>query len=585
VWAPNAERVSVIGDFNEWKPGLHPLEKDSGSGIWTGFVSGAQLGNKYKYFIQTGYKTTFDKADPFAAYSEPAPGHASIIWSLDYEWGDGEWMRLRHQANSLAHPIAMYEVHAGSWRKSDGNFLTYRGLASQLIPYVKEMGFTHVEFLPLMEHPFHGSWGYQTTGYFAPTSRYGTPQDLMWLVDQFHQNGIGVILDWVPSHFPKDAHSLGWFDGTNLYEYSDPSMRVNAEWDSFVFDYTRPEVRSFLLSSAFFWLEKYHADGIRVDAVASMLYRDYARKPGEWTPNQQGGRDNLEGIAFLRQFNTAIHANVPDVLTVAEESTAWPKVTGEPPAGLGFGLKWDMGWRYDTLEYLAHDPFFRKLHHDKLTFRNVYAFSERFLLPLSHDEVPRGHGALISRVPGDPWQKFATLRLLLAYMYTQPGKKLLFMGMEFGQPSEWDHDGTLDWHAAAAEPHKRLRMLTGQLNHLYRSERALWSCEFDPATFEWVDCCDADRNILSFLRRDKLSNEMILVACNFSPVPRPNYRLGVPGGGLWREILNTDSAQYGGAGYGNFGGVEATPIPLHDRSHSLTIVVPPLAVVLFRSPY
>jgi 1,4-alpha-glucan branching enzyme len=583
TWAPNATRVSVIGNFNQWSQS-HPLSKDDRSGAWETFIPGIRNGEKYKYAIETASGGLHDKTDPFAFYCEGAPGNASITWNLDYEWGDQHWMGTRSDSNSLSYPISIYEVHIGSWRRRNGNWLGYREFAVQLIPYLKEMGFTHVEFLPIMEHPFYGSWGYQTSGYFAPTSRYGTPQDLMWLIDQLHQNGIGVLLDWVPSHFPKDPHGLAWFDGTNLYEYADPRMRVNQEWDSFVFDYTRGEVQSFLLSSAFFWLEKYHADGIRVDAVASMLYRDYARKAGEWTVNELGGRENLEAISFLQALNRAIREYFPDVLTVAEESTAWPDVTGETRNGLRFHLKWDMGWRHDTLEYLAQDPFFRKLHHNKLTFRNAYAFSERYVLPISHDDVARGHGSLISRIPGDPWQKFATLRLLLAYMYTQPGKKLLFMGTEFGQPWEWDHDGTLDWQASGGEPHKRLRLLTGQLNFVYRSERALWAREFERATFDWIDCCDAERNILSFLRKDSDSGETIMVVCNFSPVPRANYRLGVPAAGLWREILNTDATQYGGAGHGNFGGVEATPIPLHGRPYSVTILVPPLASVLFRSP-
>ena len=583
VWAPNASGVAVAGDFNAWDTGRHALSRSGRSGIWEGFVPRVEHGAKYKYAIDSDGFVQL-KSDPFASFSELPPGNASIVWNLSYQWQDAEWMRVRRDANSLNHPVSFFEVHLGSWRRGEGNrWLTYREIAPQLIAYVKEMGFSHVEFLPVMEHPFYGSWGYQATGYFAPTSRYGTPQDLMWLIDQLHQSGIGVILDWVPSHFPNDPHGLAAFDGTHLYEYEDPRQGKHGEWDSLVFDYARPEVRSFLLSSAMFWLEKYHADGLRVDAVASMLYRDYAKAHGAWIPNQHGGRENLEAISFLRRLTQDVHREHPDVLTVAEESTAFPMVTGDVDSGgLGFDLKWDMGWRHDTLEYLSHDPLYRKFHHGNLTFRMMYVFSEKFVLPLTHDEVARGKGSLMSRIPGDNWQKFATMRLLTAYMFAQPGKKLLFMGVEFGQWAEWDHDGQLDWALLGIEPHAQLRLLIGQLNFLYRSVRALWENEFSPWTFEWIEANDAEHNILSFIRRGSSPAETVIAVCNFSPVPRPNYRIGAPSGGWWTEILNTDASQYGGSGHGNFGGVEAAPIAVHNRTHSLTIVVPPLALVLFR---
>ncbi|MGA8025682.1 MAG: 1,4-alpha-glucan branching protein GlgB, partial [Bryobacteraceae bacterium] len=493
---------------------------------------------------------------------------------------DENWMTTRKEANSLDSPMSIYEVHLGSWRRvpDEGNrSLSYIELAAQLIPYVKEMGFTHVEFLPVMEHPFFGSWGYQTTGFFAPTSRYGTPQEFMKLVDEFHQNGIGVILDWVPSHFPNDEHGLGFFDGAHEYEHADPRQGIHPDWNSFVFNYGRNEVRSFLLSSATFWLDQYHADGLRVDAVASMLYLDYSRKEGQWIPNQYGGRENLEAIGFLRRMNMDVYQAHPDTQTIAEESTAWPMVS-KPVyvGGLGFGLKWDMGWMHDTLEYMSQDPLFRKYHHHELTFRMVYAFNENFVLPLSHDEVVYGKGSLIRKMPGDNWQKFANLRLLFSYMYAQPGKKLLFMGAEFGQWTEWNHDGSLDWSLISKEPHAGLRLLLGDLNHLYRTEPALHIGEIGPSSFEWIDAHDAEKNVLSFLRKT------IAVVCNFSPVVRSNYRIGVPAKGFWKEILNSDSTQYGGSGKGNFGGVETVPIPLHGRNQSITIDLPPLAAVFFQ---
>jgi len=494
-------------------------------------------------------------------------------------------MAARKDRNSLDAPMSIYEVHLGSWRRPSGDtgrFLTYREIAPLLIAYVKEMGFTHVEFLPVMEHPFYGSWGYQVTGYFAPTSRYGSPQDLMYLIDQCHQNNIGVILDWVPSHFPSDEHSIGNFDGAHEYEPADPRRGVHPDWNSFIFDYGRGEVRSFLLSSALFWLGSYHADGLRVDGVASMLYLDYSRAPGEWIPNAYGSRENLEAIGFLRRLNEDVYRLRPGVQTIAEESTAWPMVSRPTyVGGLGFGFKWDMGWMHDTLQYLAQDPFFRKYHHHKLIFRSVYAFSENFVLPLSHDEVVHGKGSLLGKMPGDPWQKYANLRLLLAYMFAEPGKKLLFMGNEFAQEREWNHDAALDWELLDQPHHSAVRLLVGDLNRLYLSQPALHALEYSPACFQWIDVHDGEKNVLSFLRMGNGPRELIAVVCNFSPVPRANYRIGVPERGFWREMLNTDAKQYGGSGRGNFGGVHTVPVPAHGRSHSLTIDLPPLAALYF----
>ncbi len=584
VWAPAARAVSVIGSFNGWLKGEAPLELVEG-GIWQGFVAGAGPGARYKYSIESDQGTSLDKADPLGFFHDQPPGNASVVWDLDYRWHDEEWMARRGEANSLDAPISIYEVHLGSWRtaKGEDRRLTYRDVAAQLVPYVKEMGFTHVEFMPVMEHPFYGSWGYQTTGYFAPTSRYGTPQDFMYLIDEFHRSGTGVILDWVPSHFPQDAHGLGYFDGAHEYEPADPRRGLHPDWNSFIFDYRRGQVRSFLLSSALFWLDRYHADGLRVDAVASMLYLDYSRKPGEWIPNEYGSRENLDAIGFLRRMNEDVYRIHPDVQTVAEESTAWPMVS-KPTyvGGLGFGLKWDMGWMHDTLQYMSQDPLFRKYHHHELTFRLVYAFNENFVLPLSHDEVVYGKGSLIGKMPGDNWQKFANLRLLYAYMYAQPGKKLLFMGCEFAQWSEWNHDRSLDWGLLQIADHAAVRLLVGELNHLYRSEPSLQTLENSPGSFEWIDNHDGEKNVLSFLRKGRTNTEAIAVICNFSPVPRANYRVGVPEKGFWKERLNTDAKQFGGSGRGNFGGVETMPVPAHGRNYSLTVDLPPLAAVFFR---
>ncbi len=588
VWAPDAEQVSVMGDFNHWNRGSHPLRPRGQSGIWEGFVPGVGQGMSYKYHVVSRYNGyRVDKADPFAFHNELPPRTASVVWDLGYTWGDREWMAKRRSHNALTAPIAIYEVHLGSWIRAPEEQhrpLTYRELASRLAEYVQRTGFTHVEFLPVMEHPFYGSWGYQTTGYFAPTSRYGTPQDFMYLIDLLHQHGIGVILDWVPSHFPTDEHGLGYFDGTHLYEHGDPRQGLHPDWDTFVFNYGRNEVRSFLMSSALFWLDTYHADGLRVDAVASMLYLDYSRKEGEWIPNRYGGRENLEAIAFLRRLNEEVYRSHPDILSVAEESTAWPMVSRPTyVGGLGFGMKWDMGWMHDTLEYMSKDPVHRKYHHNALTFRMLYAFTENFVLPLSHDEVVQGKGSLLGKMPGDDWQKFANLRLLYGTMYAQPGKKLFFMGGEFGQWREWNHEESLDWHLAQFAPHAGLQRWVGDLNRLYRREPALHALDCDWAGFEWIDANDSEQSVLSFIRKGRSTDETLLVVGNFTPVPRAAYRVGVPRGGEWREVLNSDAREYGGSGWGNLGGRKAAPVSSHGRPYSLILNLPPLAAVFFKS--
>ena len=587
VWAPNAQQVSVLGEFNSWNRSSHQLHPKGQSGIWEGFISGIGHGTLYKYYIVSHNRNyRVEKADPFACFSEIPPKTASIVWDLDYDWEDGEWMGKRREKNALDAPISIYEVHLGSWRRvpEEGNrSLSYREMAHQLAEYVQQMGFTHVEFLPIMEHPFYGSWGYQTTGYFAPTSRYGTPQDLMYLVDYLHQHGIGVVLDWVPSHFPSDEYSLGYFDGTHLYEHDDPRQGIHPDWNSFIFNYGRCEVRSFLFSSALFWLDKYHVDGLRVDAVASMLYLDYGHKGGDWIPNKYGGRENIEAIDFLRRFNQAVYQENTGAQTIAEESTAWPMVSRPTYlGGLGFGLKWDMGWMHDTLDYMSKNPIHRKYHHNNLTFRMIYAFFENFVLPLSHDEVTHGKGSLLGKMPGDDWQKFANLRLLLGYMYAQPGKKLLFMGGEFGQWREWMHDGSLDWHLLQYPPHSGLQRWVSDLNRLYRNQPALYQVDFEQAGFEWIDCNDVEYSVVSLMRKGRSSDDSIVVVCNFTPMTHLNYRIGVPKAGFWRELLNSDAREYGGSGQGNLGGIEAAPIPLHGRPYSLSITLPPLAAVFFR---
>ena len=584
VWAPHAKSVSVIGTFNGWQGATNRLER-GGAGIWYGSVAGAKRGARYKYQVEAEDGALRDKADPFGIFHDAPPGNASVIWDLEYRWNDDHWMADRGTANSLAAPMSIYEVHLGSWRRAakKGEALTYFEIAGELTEYLKGMGFTHVQFLPVMEHPFYGSWGYQTTGYFAPTSRYGAPQDFMHLVDQLHQNGIGVILDWVPSHFPQDEHGLGFFDGVHEYEEADPKRSLHPDWNSFIFNYARGEVRSFLSSSALFWLEKYHADGLRVDAVASMLYLDYSRKPGEWIPNEYGGRENLDAIGYLRRLNEDIYRLHPDVETIAEESTAWPMVSRPTHiGGLGFGMKWDMGWMHDTLEYLLQDPIFRRHHHQRLTFRSVYAFNENFVLPLSHDEVVYGKGSLLAKMPGDDEQKFASVRLLFGYMYAQPGKKLLFMGGEFAQRNEWHHEASLDWNLLEVKAHAGVRLLIGDLNHLYREQPALYANENEQRSFRWIDADSRDENIVSFLRTGSTPEQMIAIVCNFSAVSRNNYRLGVPQKGCWQELMNTNAKQYGGDGSGNFGGTTTVPVPAHAQAQSLTVDVPPLTALYFR---
>ena len=586
VWAPNAQQVSVIGDFNAWKDDMHPLAPKGESGIWEGFIPHIEEESVYKYRIYSQYGDyVVDKADPFAFFAELSPATASIIRGLHYDWDDEQWMQTRPHLNNHQSPMCIYEMHPGSWRRAgdeDRRCLNYRELADELPAYLNEMGFTHVEFMPIMEHPFYGSWGYQITGFFAPTSRYGTPQDFMYLVDCLHQHNIGVILDWVPSHFPNDAHGLGYFDGTHLYEHSDPRQGIHPDWNSFIFNYGRNEVRSFLLSNALFWLERYHIDGLRVDAVASMLYLDYARTGGDWIPNKYGGNENLEAISFIRRFNEAVYGETEGTQTFAEESTSWPSVSRPTyVGGLGFGLKWDMGWMHDTLVYFSKDPIHRRYHHNLLTFRGIYAFSENFVLPLSHDEVVHGKASLLSKMPGDDWQKFANLRLLYGYMYAQPGKKLLFMGGEFGQWREWSHDESLEWHLLQYSPHQGLQRWVKDLNHLCRSSPALYQLDTDPAGFEWIDCQDMESGVISLLRRGAGPQEVLLAIFNFTPVPRANYRVGVPEAGFWKEVLNSDAREYGGSGQGNTGGLGSVPIPSHGRLHSLTATIPPLGALFF----
>ena len=588
VWAPNAQRVSVVGDWNGWNRSTQPLTaREDGSGVWEGFVPGVSHGQAYKYFIESrvgGYQV--EKADPFAFCAESPPRTGSRAWNLTYDWGDAAWMTARRDANALDAPMSIYEMHLGSWRRvpeEANRFLTYREIAQPLAEYVREMEFTHVELMPVTEHPFFGSWGYQTTGYFAPTARYGDPEDFMYLVDTLHQHGIGVILDWVPSHFPNDEHGLVYFDGTALYEHADPKQGYQPEWSSQIFNYGRNEVRGFLVSSALYWLDHYHVDGLRVDGVASMLYLDYGRKQGEWVPNCFGGRENIEAVEFLRLLNQAVYRDYPDVQTMAEESTSWPMVS-RPVflGGLGFGLKWNMGWMHDSLKYMSQEPVHRKYHHSQLTFSIWYAFFENFLLPLSHDEVVYGKGSLINKMPGDPWQQFANLRLLFGYMWGHPGKKLLFMGGEFGQRSEWAHEGSLEWHLLQHPEHEGLRRWVTDLNRLYKSEPALHQLDFVQSGFEWVDCNDSEQSVLVFLRRSQ-EGATVLVVCNFTPVPRTNYIVGVPKGGYWREIANSDATLYGGSGVGNFGGIDSAPVAAHGRFHSLVLTLPPLSTLMFKS--
>jgi 1,4-alpha-glucan branching enzyme len=587
VWAPNAESVAVIGDFEGWGGSPAPLSVLGGAGIWEGFVPGLSRGACYKYRItsrQDGYRV--DKADPYGYRCELPPATASIVWDLDYHWGDAAWMAERRARNALDAPMSIYEVHLGSWMRvpeQANRWLTYRELAPLLAAHAHRCGFTHVELLPIAEHPFYPSWGYQVTGFYAPTARYGTPQDFMWFVDHLHQQGIGVILDWTPAHFPTDEHGLIYFDGTHLYEHADPRRGIHAEWGSAIFNYGRNEVRSFLISNANFWLDRYHIDGLRVDAVASMLYLDYGRKGGDWIPNQYGGRENLEAIQFLRTFNESAYREHPDTQTIAEESTAWPGVSRPVyTGGLGFGMKWDMGWMHDTLAYFAQDPIGRRYHHHRLTFRGIYFWSENYVLPLSHDEVVHGKRSLLDKMHGDLWQRFANLRLLYAYMWGQPGKKLLFQGGEIGQYHEWAHDQSIDWHLLSENPlHGQLLELVGTLNQLYRTRTALHVRDVGVEGFAWVDANDAENSVYSFLRTGGTVDDVLLAVFNCTPVPRYDYRVGVPTGGRWNEILNTDAPVFGGSGIGNLGGVDAEDVRYHDRPASLRLTLPPLAALYF----
>ncbi len=589
VWAPEADDVSVVGEFNGWIPGATPLRPRGASGIWEGGAEAIGRGALYKFHVRSsknGYAA--DKTDPFGLFFEHPPNPAAILWSLDdYAWSDGEWMRERARRNALDAPTSIYEVHLGSWmRGEDNRMLSYTELAPRLADHAERLGFTHVELLPIMEHPFYGSWGYQTTGYFAPTSRYGTPQEFMALIDELHRRGIGVVLDWVPSHFPTDDFALGRFDGSHLYEHADPRRGIHPDWDSYIFNYGRNEVRSFLMSSAMHWLRRYHADGLRVDAVASMLYLDYSRDPGEWLPNQFGGRENLEAVSFLRRLNEDLYLVHPDVQTMAEESTSWPMVS-RPTAigGLGFGLKWDMGWMHDTLRYMGREPIHRRWHHTDLTFRGLYAFTENFVLPLSHDEVVHEKGSLLRKMAGDEWQRFANLRLLFGYQWAQPGKKLLFMGGEFAQEREWNHDASLDWHLLDDARHEGVSSWVRDLNALHRREPAMHEMDTDPAGMEWIEANDAEFSVVAFLRRGSSpGSRPVLVVCNFTPIVRSHYLVGVPTGGRWAEVLNSDAEAYGGGGVGNLGGAEAEPPGWHARPFALALTLPPLAC-LFLAPH
>jgi 1,4-alpha-glucan branching enzyme len=585
VWAPNAESVSVIGDFNDWHIGAHAARpRSDSSGIWEAEVAGILPGQTYKYAIRTREGQLLEKADPFARYAEVPPATASVAWNADdYAWQDDAWMQARGRHNALDAPMAVYELHLGSWRRgADGAMLDYRSAARLLADYVVQMGFTHVELMPVMEHPFYGSWGYQCTGYFAPSSRYGTPQDFKFFVDTLHRAGIGVILDWVPSHFPNDAHGLAAFDGTYLFEHADPRQGFHPEWKSAIFNYSRNEVRAFLLSSAMMWLDEFHVDGLRVDAVASMLYLDYARQDGEWIANRFGGRENLEAVSFLRLLNESAYRDHPDVQVIAEESTAWPMVSRPVYlGGLGFGMKWNMGWMHDTLKYMSEDPIHRRWHHGQLTFSLMYAFNENFMLPLSHDEVVYGKGSLLDKMPGDDWRKFANLRLLLGHMWAHPGKKLLFMGGEFGQRREWNHDDALDWWLLGEDAHVGLQRWVEDLNHLYRREPALHQLDFDAAGFRWIDTNDAENSVISCLRLAR-DGSSVLVVANFTPVPRENYLVGVPQSGHWRELLNSDATLYGGSGVGNQGGVDSVPVAGHGCFHSLNLRLPPLGILMLQ---
>jgi 1,4-alpha-glucan branching enzyme len=590
VWAPSARRVSVVGDFNDWDGRSHPMRLHPANGIWEIFVPALGEGNHYKFEIRgPSAQPLALKADPYAlAFEAETPRTASVITGVDdFRWSDKAWLDARARRRPLHEPLSIYEVHLGSWRRvpeAGDRFLDYRELADQLADYVDEMGFTHVELLPVMEHPFYGSWGYQTIGYFAPTRRYGDPRDFRAFVDHLHRRGIGVILDWVPAHFPRDPHGLVYFDGTHLYEHADPRQGEHPDWGTLIFNYGRKEVANFLLDSALFWLDRYHVDGLRVDAVASALYLDYSRKPGEWVPNQFGGRENLGAVAFFRRMNEIVHGNFPGVIVAAEESTSWPMVSRPTYlGGLGFGFKWNMGWMHDVLDYMSLDPVHRKYQHNRLTFGLLYAWNENFVLPLSHDEVVHGKGSLLGRMPGDEWQQFANLRALYAYMWAHPGKKLLFMGGEIGQRREWHHDRSLDWHLLGEGPyHQGLQRLVRDLNHVYRHERALHELDAEPAGFAWIDCADSEQSVVSFVRRAREADDFVLVVCNFTPVPRRAYRVGVPRPGYYRELINSDAGEYSGSNLGNAGGAWAEPTPWQGQPASLGLTLPPLAVMILK---
>lgn len=587
VWAPNAKGVSLVGSFNDWDGRKHAMQKQVPSGVWELFIPGIEAGEHYKFRVTKADGQQMDKCDPYAFHAEVPPKTANIVCDLDsYLWGDQEWMDQRVNTNALTQPISVYEVHLGSWRRDESRengWLNYRDLAHQLVEYCKETGFTHIELMPINEHPFTGSWGYQAVGYYAVTSRYGSPEDFMYFVDHCHQNGIGVIIDWVPAHFPHDAHGLAKFDGTALFEHADPRQGEHPDWDTLIFNYGRDEVRNFLTANALFWLDKYHIDGLRVDAVASMLYLDYSREPGEWIPNEYGGRENLEAISFMKRMNEVVHEKHPGVLTIAEESTAWGGVSRPTYCGgLGFSLKWNMGWMNDTLRYIQNDPVHRQYHHDEVTFSAIYAFTENFMLPLSHDEVVHGKGAILDKMPGDIWQKFANVRCLYSYMWTHPGKKLLFMGSEFGQWNEWNHESALQWDLLEWESHQGLKKMVSDLNHLYKTEPALHEIDFEQQGFEWVDCNNHGESILSYVRKGRDPDEMVLVVCNFTPVVREGFRIGVPKAGKYREIFNSDSSFYSGSNVGNGLGAVSESKEWNGRPDSCLINIPPLGVTVFK---
>jgi 1,4-alpha-glucan branching enzyme len=587
VWAPGALRVSVVGDFNRWDGRRHPMRPRGGSGIWELFIPTIGPGTVYKYEVKSRFRGYMaNKADPYGFATELRPANASVVFDLNrYQWNDGEWMATRKQAHRLAAPINIYEVHLGSWkRKDDNKWLTYRELADDLVPYARAMGYTHLETMPIAEHPYDGSWGYQVTGYFAPTSRFGSPDDFRYFVDKAHQAGLGVVVDWVPAHFPKDEHGLGYFDGTHLYEHADPRQGEHRDWGTFIFNFGRSEVRNFLLSNALFWLENYHIDGLRVDAVASMLYLDYSRRSGEWVPNKFGGRENLEAVDFLKRFNDLVHEHHPDVLTFAEESTSWPMVSRPVYlGGLGFDFKWNMGWMHDMLEYFQKDPVHRRYHHNNLTFAMMYAYTENFILAFSHDEVVYGKRSLLNKMPGDEWRQFANLRALYAYMTAFPGKKLNFMGGEFAQWNEWNFQAGLDWYLLDKPFHRQMQAFVRDLNHVYIAQASLHEVDFQWDGFQWVDFRDVDQSIVSFIRYAEDKRECMVVVANFTPVPRTGYRVGAPVGGRYSEILNSDSAHYGGSNMGNAGGLPSEPTPWQGQPHSLLLTVPPLAVVYLKA--